>query len=153
MKLRNFVAMGASLAVLIGTLASVSQSVFAQGVSKQKMTANKRENPMRAGLKAAELTETQKDQVQVIARKFSEERRALRKELKPAVNAATTPGERPKPSAELKSKAAEIETREVTEIKAVLTPEQQTKFQTAYDAAKTPRWNAGPIEQMIENSL
>ncbi|MBC7808488.1 MAG: hypothetical protein H7145_20330 [Akkermansiaceae bacterium] len=149
MKLRNFVAMGVSLAVLVGTLAGVTNAAFAQGAGKQGIAAGKRESPMAVGLKAAVLTETQKDQIQVISKKYRDERRSIVKELNPDAGMSAQ-GERTKQSPDMKAKIADIETKEITEVKAVLTPDQQAKFQTAYDGAKASRGNNGPLDQMME---
>ena len=141
--------MGATLAVLLGTLVGITDAAYAQGAGKPG-AANRAATPLMAGLKAAELSATQKDQIAVIAKKYSDERRALRKAMQPDP-AATTPGDRPKPSADTKAKLEEIEAKELAEIKAVLTAGQLPVFQTAYDVAKTKRGNDNnPLSQMMD---
>ena len=104
-----------------------------------------RMSPLAAGLKAAELTDAQKDSVKELGKKFRDERKEI---AKPDMGA--TPGEKGKPDAETRKKRAELDAKELTETKALLTAEQLPKFEAAYNAAKSETANAGLIGQMTE---
>lgn len=138
MKLRNLLAVGASLTVLVGMLAGVNNTAFAQGQGRPGAGAGRRNSPLTVALKAADVTDAQQDQIKTISKKYRDERQEL---MKSAVGsdagAQGGGGGRGRVSPEIRTKLDAIEAKEAAEVKALLTPEQQTKFQTAYDTAKS----------------
>lgn len=134
MKLRNLLAFGASLTVLAGMLAGVSDTAFAQqGQGRPGAYAGRRTSPLTVALKAAELTDAQQVQIKTISKKYRDERQEL---MRPAAGDAAGGG-RGRVSPDLRTKLDAIEAKELAEVKAVLTAEQLTKFQAAHDAAKS----------------
>lgn len=131
MKLRNILAMGASLAVLIGMLAGVNDTAFAQGQNRPGAGAGRRQSPIMVALKAVTLTDTQQDQIKTISQKYRDERQELMKTADAAPGTPRTPM-----TPENRAKIVAIEEKELAEVKALLTADQLPKFQTAYDAAK-----------------
>jgi len=100
-------------------------------------------DPITTGLAAASLTDDQKTQIDTIAEKYRKEREALSPPT-------TTTTERPRLTPKQREQIAASEAREVTEIKAVLTPDQQTKFQTAYDTARVTQASAPTLAVLTE---
>lgn len=139
MKSRIVAALGISLAVLNITLARVTHSV-AQEPAKPGNREAKRETPLAAGLKAITPTGTQDSQIKDVQKKYRGERKEMLQAAQGGM--AATPGER-------RTKIAEIEAKELADIKAILTAEQAPVFQAAYDAAKRQRGGT-IIDQAIE---
>ncbi len=153
MKLRNILAFGASLAVLIGMLAGTHGTAYAQGQGGFGARAGRRESPLMVAIKAASVTDAQEDQIKTISQKYRDQLQELRKSSTPDAGAAATPSARPQVSPETRAKMTELEDKQAAEVKAILTPEQQPKFQAAYDAAKAEQAsNAvfGGVMQQLE---
>jgi len=89
-------------------------------------------DPIAVALAAATVTADEKTQIDVIVEKYQKERDTIVPPPAAGEAAAEPPRWTPPQRAQLDASEA----KEVTEIKAVLSPDQQTKFQTAYDTAK-----------------
>ncbi|MBC8134456.1 MAG: Spy/CpxP family protein refolding chaperone [Fibrella sp.] len=148
MKLRNIVAMGATLAVLMGTLTATTNPAYAQGAGKPGKVAGRNQSPVMMGLKAVSLTDAQQDQIKTIAKKYRDEKQELTKSGDSGT--ASTPGARTRMSPEIRAKLSAMEEKELAEVKALLTPEQLPKFQTAFDAAKTEQGSNTLFAGMME---
>ena len=143
-----------TLVTLVGIMAGTA-TVYAQGAGAGgrqggfggRQGRQRQESSLAAGLKAADLTDAQKTQIKTITDKYKEERKVLLPQ--PAAGGAVST-ERARPTPELRTKLTDLETRETADVKAVLTPDQQTKFQTAYDAAKASRGNGNILTGFAE---
>ena len=128
----------AGIAVFLAALTPLAVPVWAQdkadAEAKPSVTApaGRHQAPLQTAITAANLTDAQKTSLKPITKKYREERKAL---IPAPAAGADTPAITP----ELRTKLAASEDAEAAEVKALLTPDQQTTFQTAYDAAKAAR--------------
>ncbi len=133
----NFAAMGTGIAILIATLTGLNPASAQNPATAPSVTMSGRhENPLALALKAADLTAAQKGLIKPISKKYRDERKAI---MQGGMPTGLNTGTRPKITPELRAKLADSEAREVAEIKAILTPDQAAKFQSAYDSAKLTR--------------
>jgi Spy/CpxP family protein refolding chaperone len=118
-------------------------------VRHRDRAAFRRGNPGFAFGRDLNLTDTQKAQIKAIRQKYQPQNEALRAQAKPYVDAARAARQKGDTAAfrsnMLKARQAgeSVRTQEMSEIRAVLTPDQQAKWDARQKAAADHRGKAG----------
>jgi hypothetical protein len=146
MKNRRYLAASLTIAALIVAAPMLSPIAIAQTSAPDAGSARPAQiDPIAVGLAAASATDAEKSQADAIIKKAVADRDAI---VPPAAAGDTSP--RTPWTPEQREQLNAIQTKELADIKAVLTSDQQAKFQAAYDTARIARQAAPAVRALDE---